>query len=148
MMLNFRIFAVLAVPMLTLAVPTPVENPELFKRVISGAQGVDCGVTKFTAVVVEAAAQQAANYINSGVSAGRGNYPHQFYNRQGFVFLAGCNAPFYVFPIMNSGIYNGSVTGPDRVVIGSVKGTDAAFCGVLTRTGGRGPDGFLQCTVI
>ncbi|CAE6487597.1 unnamed protein product [Rhizoctonia solani] len=63
----------------------------------------------------------------------------------GFTFQSDCNAPFFEFPIFKSQVYTGGSPGPDRVVIGSVNGEDAAFCGLITHTGAAGRNGFLQC---
>ncbi|EUC58534.1 guanyl-specific ribonuclease F1 [Rhizoctonia solani AG-3 Rhs1AP] len=140
-------FLVLGLSALALAVPTPIETPDLFKRTISGVQAADCGKTQFTASQVQSAAEAAASRVAEGSQVGRNKYPHRFNNREGFQFLPDCNAPFYEFPIFTSKVYTGGSPGPDRVVIGSASGEDAAFCGVMTHTGAPGRNNFLQCEV-
>ncbi|CAE6475549.1 unnamed protein product, partial [Rhizoctonia solani] len=124
----FRTFVVLALSALAVAVPTHIETRDLVKRTISGAQGVNCGKAQFSASEVQTAAEAAASRVAEGSQVGRNKYPHRFNNREGFEFLPDCNAPFYEFPIFKSKVYTGESPGPDRVVIGSVSGADAAFC--------------------
>ncbi|CAE7177794.1 unnamed protein product [Rhizoctonia solani] len=140
-----RTFVALSLSAFALAAPTPVKTPDLFKRTISGAQGATCGGNQFTAANVEAAAAAAASHIANNSQIGRNKYPHKFNNREGFTFQSDCNAPFFEFPIFKSQVYTGGSPGPDRVVIGSVNGEDAAFCGLITHTGAAGRNGFLQC---
>ncbi|CAE7219053.1 unnamed protein product [Rhizoctonia solani] len=162
---------ILAPAALVLAIPTPNETAKLSKRTITGSRGATCATNAFTVAEVGAAAQTAANLLNAGATVGPRNHPHQYPNFQGFVFEAGCNPPFFEFPILKTGIYNGGLPGPDRVIIGSMSSTsaDAAFCGgcaflltkswsltnylgdpkgVITRTGAHMPNGFVGCTLI
>ncbi|KAJ1305606.1 hypothetical protein OPQ81_000603 [Rhizoctonia solani] len=144
-MVAFQRFVVLALSALALAVPTPtIEIPDLIKRTITGSEGATCGRNVFTASDVEAAASAAVSHIAEGSQIGRNKYPHRFNNREGLQFQGDCQKPFYEFPIFKSHIYTGGSPGPDRVVIGSVNGEDAVFCGLMTHTGAGG-NNFLQC---
>ncbi|KAH7323374.1 Ribonuclease/ribotoxin [Rhizoctonia solani] len=144
-MVALQNFVVLALSALALAFPTPIETPDLFKRTISGAAGADCDdAILFTATEVQTAAQAAASRVAEGSQIGRNRYPHRFNNREGFTFLPDCKAPFYEFPIFKNKVYNGGSPGADRVVIGSVRGADAAYCGVMTHRSARG-NAFVQC---
>ncbi|CUA72989.1 hypothetical protein RSOLAG22IIIB_05121 [Rhizoctonia solani] len=132
-MLALRYFMLLAFSALTGAIPTLYETPNLPKRTISGAAAADCDGTQFTSDEVQIAAQVAASRINNHTQVGRSKYPHQFNNMEGFDFLPDCTAPFFEFPIFNDKIYTGGKNnnekpGADRVIIGSLKGADAAFC--------------------
>ncbi|CAE6398461.1 unnamed protein product [Rhizoctonia solani] len=84
---------------------------------------------RFTATEAQTAAEAAASRVAEGSQIGRNKYPHRFNNREGLQFQPDCKAPFYEFPIFKNKIYNGESPGADRVVIGSTRGADAAFCG-------------------
>ncbi|CAE6502595.1 unnamed protein product [Rhizoctonia solani] len=164
MLALFRIFTLLALSALALAIPTPTKSSTLFNRTVSGAAGANCGKNTFTATEVEAAAAAAASHAAAGSQIGKNKYPHRFNNREGmltmpkytasypitvflilgFEFQSNCNPPFLEFPIFNSKVYTGGSPGPDRVVIGNLSGSDSAVCGVITHTGASG-NGFLQC---
>ncbi|KAH7323371.1 Ribonuclease/ribotoxin [Rhizoctonia solani] len=144
MLALFQTFTFFALSALALAIPTPTKPSDLFKRTISGAVGADCGQTAFTEAEVEAAASAAASLAAKGSQIGKNKYPHQFNNREGFEFLPNCSPPFFEFPIFKSKVYTGGSPGPDRVVFGSLSGSDSAFCGLITHTGASG-NGFLQC---
>ncbi|CUA72988.1 hypothetical protein RSOLAG22IIIB_05120 [Rhizoctonia solani] len=62
----------------------------------------------------------------------------------GFTFNSGCRAPYYEFPLFRSQVYTGGDPSYNRVVIGSVSGSNAAFCDVITHYGASG-NNFLQC---
>ncbi|KAH0610439.1 uncharacterized protein H6S33_011966 [Morchella sextelata] len=98
---------------------------------VSGSTGASCSGTSFTVSKIDAAGELALDHLNAGTQVGSNNYPHQFNNREGFKFNAGCNAPFYEFPVLKNGLYSGGSPGADRVVIGSWDGTNAVFCGEL-----------------
>nr|GAT51167.1 predicted protein [Mycena chlorophos] len=57
--------------------------------------------------------------------------------------------PFFEFPIMpNGSVYTGqSSPGADRVVFGSIAAdySSAIFCAVITHTGAKKYDGFVEC---
>ncbi|CCO32489.1 Guanyl-specific ribonuclease U1 Short=RNase U1 [Rhizoctonia solani AG-1 IB] len=150
-MVALRNFTVLALSAMALAFPTPTptnETPALLKRTVSGIAAASCEQIQFTSSEVATAAAVAASRVAQGKAGqiGRSKYPHKFNNREatGFEFLSGCKAPFFEFPIFKSEVYTGGKPGADRVVIGSIKGADAAFCGIITHTGAdRGS--FLQC---
>lgn len=78
---------------------------------------------------IDAAAEQALDHLNAGTQVGSNNYPHQFNNREGFVFNPGCRAPYYEFPVVENGVYTGGDPGCDRVIVGSWDGMNARFCG-------------------
>ncbi|CAE7219036.1 unnamed protein product [Rhizoctonia solani] len=141
---------VLAAP--ALAIPTPDETVDLSKRRISGVRGAKCAGRPHIRASIEFAAQEAAHHLNAGIVVGNGthNYPCRFSNIEGFKFAAGCDAPFFEFPLLMAGIYTGiTPQGPDRVIIGSVSrmSADAAFCGVITRTGAPTNSSFVGCTL-
>ncbi|KAF8600962.1 Ribonuclease/ribotoxin, partial [Ceratobasidium sp. AG-I] len=71
-------------------------------------------------------------------------YPHVFNNREGFTFNSGCKSPYYEFPLFRSSVYTGGDPSYNRVIIGSVSGSNAAFCDVVTHYGASG-NNFLQC---
>ncbi|KAG8705560.1 hypothetical protein FRC08_001610 [Ceratobasidium sp. 394] len=129
---------------LALAIPAPTKTSPAEKRTISGVTGADCGGFTFTADQVAAAASAAASHIASDSVVGSNKYPHVFNNR--FTFDDGCNPPFFEFPVFPSKVYTGGSPGADRVIVGSVSGSDAAFCAVdvITHRGATG-NGFLQC---
>ncbi|CAE6456899.1 unnamed protein product [Rhizoctonia solani] len=66
------------------------------------------------------------------------------FNPPGFTFNSGCRAPYYEFPLFRSSVYTGGDPSYNRVVIGSVSGSNAAFCDVITHYGASG-NNFLQC---
>ncbi|CAE6355178.1 unnamed protein product [Rhizoctonia solani] len=141
---------VLALSSMALAFPTHVtEISDLAKRTINGVAAANCEEIQFTPSEVQTAASVAASRVaRERVCPYLLNIPRlpSITFEPGFEFLTGCEAPFFEFPIFNSKVYTGGKPGPNRVVIGSVKGTDAAFCGVITHTGAR-ENGFLQCDV-
>ncbi|CEL54703.1 Guanyl-specific ribonuclease F1 OS=Gibberella fujikuroi PE=1 SV=4 [Rhizoctonia solani AG-1 IB] len=146
-MVALRHLVVLALATVTLAFPTPtIDSSHLSKRTISGATAGKCGKNSFSPTQVEAAASAAASRVAQGEQGqvGKNKYPHKFNNREGFQFARDCKAPFYEFPIFQNKVYTGESPGPDRVVIGSVRGADAAYCGLITHTGAGG-NKFLQC---
>ncbi|KAI5844471.1 Ribonuclease/ribotoxin [Morchella snyderi] len=112
---------------------------------VSGSTGASCSGTSITLSKIDAAAELALDHLNAGTQVGSNDYPHQFNNREGFKFNAGCSAPYYEFPVLSSGPYSGGSPGADRVVIGSWDGTNAVFCDAITHTGASG-NNFLQCT--
>ncbi|CAE6409294.1 unnamed protein product [Rhizoctonia solani] len=130
--------ALLALAAPTLAIPAPTET--LDKRTITSPKKATCHGYTYTQSRVQAAAQAAASHLNARTTVGQNAYPHQFRNSpENFVFQAGCNAPYYEFPILQSGSIFTGATGPgaDRVVIGSMSSTkaDAVLCGAMTHTG-------------
>ncbi|QRV93470.1 guanyl-specific ribonuclease F1 [Ceratobasidium sp. AG-Ba] len=129
---------------LALAIPAPTKTIPLDKRAISGVTAADCDGFTFTAAQVSAAASAAASRVASGTTVGSNSYPHVFNNREGFTFNSGCRAPFYEFPLFRSQVYTGGDPSYNRVVIGSVSGSNAAFCDVITHFGATGSN-FLQC---
>ncbi|CAE7196042.1 unnamed protein product [Rhizoctonia solani] len=108
---------VLAVP--ALAIPTSY----LSERDMTSPNMATCDRFIYTQARVWAAAQAAAWHIITRTIVGQNGYPHRFMNYpENFVFHASCNAPYYEFPILQSGsIFTGTTSpGPDRVVIGSM----------------------------
>ncbi|CAE6519175.1 unnamed protein product [Rhizoctonia solani] len=147
MLALFRIFTLLALSALALAIPTPTKSSTLFNRTVSGAAGANCGKNTFTATEVEAAAAAAASHAAAGSQIGKNKYPHRFNNREGFEFQSNCNPPFLEFPIFNSKVYAGGSPGPDRVFIPRFRVqliNPTGLTGVITHTGASG-NGFLQC---
>ncbi|KAH7018176.1 Ribonuclease/ribotoxin [Microdochium trichocladiopsis] len=97
-----------------------------------------CGTVSYSASAVTAASQRACSNAASGNTPG--GYPHQFNNREGFVFAT--SGPYLEFPIMKSGsIYTGGSPGPDRVII-TKSGCKEA--GLITHTGAQG-NAFVTC---
>ncbi|CAE6444604.1 hypothetical protein ACGC1H_005819 [Rhizoctonia solani] len=129
---------------LALAIPAPSKTTPLDKRTISGVTAADCDGFTFTSSQVAAAASAAASRIASGTTVGSNSYPHVFNNREGFTFNSGCRAPFYEFPLFRSQVYTGGDPSYNRVIVGSVSGSNAAFCDVITHYGASG-NNFLQC---
>jgi len=121
---------------------TAVITPAL--ATVAGITGVDCDGYTFTPAQVTAAASAALSHLNAGTQVGSGNYPHQYNNREGFTFNSGCKAPYYESPIFRDHVFTGGDPGPDRVVVGSWDGTNAAFCDGITHYGASG-NNFLQC---
>ncbi|PWW80160.1 Ribonuclease/ribotoxin [Tuber magnatum] len=105
---------------------TAIITPTL--AAVSGITGVDCDGYTFTSAQVSAAANAALKHLNDGTQVGSNNYPHQFNNFERFTFNSGCTVPYYEFPLYRPYVYTRGVPGPDRVIIGSWNGTDAAFC--------------------
>ncbi|CUA74166.1 hypothetical protein RSOLAG22IIIB_10998 [Rhizoctonia solani] len=142
--------ALLALAVPALAIPAPTESVDLGKRTISDVMNINCQGVYFQDTYVEASAQKAANHLKAGTTVGNNRYPHVYRNRpENFQFQAGCNAPYYEFPLMSNGrVYNGGDPKADRVVIGSwVSGTaNAKLCGGVTHRGATG-NGFKQCSL-
>ncbi|CAE6407102.1 unnamed protein product [Rhizoctonia solani] len=146
-MVALKPFVALALSAIALAFPTPTtEVSDLAKRTISGSASGKCGRNAFTSTQVERAASAAASRVAQGPPGqiGKNKYPHRFNNREGFVFSPNCKAPLFEFPIFQNKVYTGESPGPDRVIIGSIRGSDAAYCGLITHTGAQG-NNFVQC---
>ncbi|KAG9125326.1 hypothetical protein FRC07_008087 [Ceratobasidium sp. 392] len=140
-----RTLVAIALAGLALAIPTPIKSSSVQKRAISGLADASCNEISFTADQIAAAASEAVDHIARGTDVGNNNYPHVFNNRERLTFNEGCKSPFFEFPLFTSKVYTGGSPGPDRVVVGSVNGTDAAFCGVMTHTGAPQRNGFILC---
>ncbi|KAL7271438.1 hypothetical protein RUND412_005807 [Rhizina undulata] len=119
---------------------TPVSTQS-----VSGVTAVDCDGYAISKSAVQSAAQAALDHLNAGTQVGSGNYPHQYNDYEGFKFNAGCNAPYYEFPVLKSSVYTGGAPGCDRVVIGSWDGKNSAFCDSITHCGAS-DNKFLQCS--
>ncbi|CAE6511716.1 unnamed protein product [Rhizoctonia solani] len=135
---------VVALSGLALAIPAPTKTTPLDKRTITGVTAADCDGFTFTSAQVAAAASAAASHVAAGTTVGSNSYPHVFNNREGFTFQSGCRSPYYEFPLFRSSVYTGGDPSYNRVVIGSVSGSNAAFCDVITHYGASG-NNFLQC---
>ncbi|CAZ85453.1 unnamed protein product [Tuber melanosporum] len=94
---------------------TAIITPTL--AVVSGITGVNCHGYIFTPAQVSNAANAALSHLNAGTQVGSNDYPHQYNNREGFIFNSGCWPPYYAFPIFRDHVYTGGSPGPDRVVI-------------------------------
>ncbi|KAG9121322.1 hypothetical protein FRC07_002749 [Ceratobasidium sp. 392] len=129
---------------LVLAIPAPTKTIPFEKRTISGVTAADCDGFTFTSAQVAAAASAAATHVSKGTTVGSNSYPHVFNNREGFTFNSGCRAPYYEFPLFRGSVYTGGDPSYNRVIIGSVSGSNAAFCDVVTHYGASG-NNFLQC---
>jgi hypothetical protein len=68
-----------------------------------------CGSVYYSASQVNEASQAACNYVRNGDTAGGSTYPHRYNNYEDFYFN-GLSGPFYEFPILSSGIYNGGLS--------------------------------------
>ncbi|EFY92176.1 Guanyl-specific ribonuclease F1 [Metarhizium acridum CQMa 102] len=131
---------------------------------LQARDATNCGGVQYTAAAVQAAANAACQYVESGSHAGSSTYPHRYNNYEGFDFPV--DGPYNEFPILKSGrIYSGGMSwgrdkysvrfrlggylltcltgspGPDRVVISD--GCDLA--GVITHTGASG-NNFVACS--
>ncbi|KAL7273169.1 hypothetical protein RUND412_003995 [Rhizina undulata] len=111
---------------------------------VSGVVAVDCDGYAISKSTVQNAAEEALGHLNAGTQVGRNGYPHQYKNYETFIFNAGCEAPYYEFPVFGSYIYTGGPPGCSRVIIGSWDGTNATFCGSITHCGASG-NAFLRC---
>ncbi|KAA8894192.1 ribonuclease T1 [Sphaerosporella brunnea] len=111
---------------------------------VTGVTGADCNGYAFAASAVQAASNAAIAHIADGTTAS--DYPHQYNNYEGFTFNAGCNPPYYEFPVFKSQVYTGGSPGADRVVVGSVAAAagTGVFCDVITHHGASG-NAFLLC---
>ncbi|KAF3938734.1 hypothetical protein ABW19_dt0203609 [Dactylella cylindrospora] len=110
---------------------------------VEGATEIDCEGKQWTAGQVQSASEESLGHIKDGTTVGNNDYPHEFNNREGFDF-GDCAKPFYEFPIVKGGDYDGGPPNTDRVVIGSVKGDTALFCGAITHTNANGNQ-FNEC---
>ncbi|ORX91816.1 Ribonuclease/ribotoxin [Basidiobolus meristosporus CBS 931.73] len=97
-----------------------------------------CGGQQFERSAIRSAARAALrrHANNQPVS----NYPHVFRNSERFSKIdRRCRKPYQEFPIMeDSKVYRGGSPGAYRVVIGSIQGRRAKFCGLIyhpSRTG-------------
>ncbi|KAK0672438.1 guanyl-specific ribonuclease [Cercophora samala] len=67
-----------------------------------------------------------------------GDYPHQYKNREGFIFVT--DPPYFEYPIIPDDIYTAGPPGPDRVIFDD----DGVVEGLITHAGASG-DGFVAC---
>ncbi|KAF3906849.1 hypothetical protein ABW21_db0202835 [Orbilia brochopaga] len=112
----------------SLAAISLIVAPTTLARV-QGVTEVDCQGRQWDFYQVQAASEESLWHIKTGKFVGYNGYPHHFQNHEGFDFHADCAEPFYEFPITREGDYDGGSPHADRVVIGSVKGNAAYFCG-------------------
>ncbi|EPS43045.1 hypothetical protein H072_2972 [Dactylellina haptotyla CBS 200.50] len=117
--------------------------PVVFSKV-QGVTEINCGGKAWNLDQVQSASDESLGHVNDGSTVGNNNYPHKFNNREGFDFSKECTEPFYEFPIVKGGDYDGGPPNTDRVVIGTVKGGSAFFCGAITHTGAEG-NNFKEC---
>ncbi|CAE6485672.1 unnamed protein product, partial [Rhizoctonia solani] len=125
--------ALLALAAPALAMPAPNGTVELSKRAITSPSynWADCqGYNFYQKSAVTAAAQEAVRLLQDGDTVGFNSYPHRYYNSENIPFQAGCNSPWYEFPILPNGkLFTGwSGPGTDRVVIGTWSGANAHLC--------------------
>ena len=80
----------------------------------SGSQ--TCGSDRYTASQISSAASRACTLISEGEEAGSSKYPEKYNDYEGFGF-GGASKPYYEFPILESGTYNGGSPGADRVIV-------------------------------
>ncbi|KAK8930055.1 Guanyl-specific ribonuclease F1 [Metarhizium anisopliae] len=127
--MHFSIVSLLSLVALVSAAPANLQARD----------ATNCGGVQYTAGAVQAAADAACDYVQSGSHAGSSTYPHRYNNYEGFNFpVAG---PYNEFPILKSGkIYTGGSPGPDRVVISN----SCSLAGVITHTGASG-NNFVGC---
>ncbi|KAG8737050.1 hypothetical protein FRC10_008646 [Ceratobasidium sp. 414] len=158
MLVPIKAILLVALSGLALAIPAPTKTTPLEKRIISGVTGADCDGSTFTADQVAAAASAAASHIASHTSVGFSKYPHVFNNHEGKsspepsplsanILMAPTQASHSILAAVlrfTSSRSSPPSPGANRVVVGSVSGSDAAFCDVITHIGATG-NGFLQC---
>ncbi|KAJ6255910.1 hypothetical protein Dda_9369 [Drechslerella dactyloides] len=97
---------------------------------VQGVNEVDCQGRQWDFNQVQAASEDSLWHIQAGTFIGNNGYPHHFLNREGFDFHNECHEPLYEFPIVRGREYDGGAPNTDRVIIGSVRGNFAYFCGV------------------
>ncbi|KAF3932567.1 hypothetical protein ABW20_dc0105417 [Dactylellina cionopaga] len=111
---------------------------------VQGVTEIDCEGKDWNLDQVQSASDESLGHIKDGTTVGNNDYPHKFNNREGFDFNKECTEPFYEFPIIKGGDYDGGPPNTDRVVIGTVKGDTAYFCGAITHTNSQG-NNFKEC---
>ena len=124
---------VLALAFFSLAAASPVE-----KRL----SGQTCGNNYYSGSQISDAADTSCSYIDQGEEAGSSKYPEHYNDYEGFDF-GGASGPFYEFPILENGEYNGGSPGADRVVVSTSGG--CGYVGLITHTGASGND-FVGCS--
>ncbi|KAF7305357.1 hypothetical protein HMN09_00787700 [Mycena chlorophos] len=97
---------------------------------------------------IQNACDEALALASEGKTVGEDRYPHVYNDYEKFNF-GHAQKPFFEFPIMpNGSVYAGqSSPGADRVVFGSIAAdySSAIFCAVITHTGAKKYDGFVEC---
>ncbi|RPB23136.1 Ribonuclease/ribotoxin [Terfezia boudieri ATCC MYA-4762] len=97
---------------------------------VTGITGANCNDYVISPRAINSAALAALRHLNAGTTVGRNNYPHRYNNFESFTFNAGCNPPYYEFPVFRDHVYTGGSPGLDRVVVGSWDGTNIMYCGM------------------
>ncbi|KAL9086722.1 MAG: hypothetical protein Q9159_004017 [Coniocarpon cinnabarinum] len=126
-------------PILTLALLGLAAASPLSKRQ-SGTQR--CGSDSYSASKIASAANTACSYISQGGEAGGSKYPERYNDYEGFSF-DGAPGPYYEFPILESGTYDGGSPGADRVVVSTSGG--CGYVGLITHSGASDND-FVACS--
>ncbi|KAF3928606.1 hypothetical protein AA313_de0203866 [Arthrobotrys entomopaga] len=111
---------------------------------VQGVTEVNCEGKSWNLDQVQSASDDSLGHVADGTTVGKNDYPHKFENRERFDFNADCVAPFYEFPIVQDGEYDGGPPKTDRVIIGSIRGKTAFFCGAVTHTDSEG-NSFKEC---
>jgi hypothetical protein len=94
------ILTLLTLPLLLLllpifALPTPNPNPQ-----------TSCGPNYYTAEQIQTTVNTACYYVTQGLTADGSRYPESYDDSEGFTF-DGVDGPYYEFPILESGVYDG-----------------------------------------
>ncbi|KAK9763993.1 hypothetical protein K7432_008890 [Basidiobolus ranarum] len=122
-------FSILLRAMLITSIVTAASQK---RYTISGvSRGVICGGATFSKLAVDSAAQLALEkHVNNQIIS---SYPHEFRNNENLLLISQrCRKPYQEFPILVNGkIYDGANPGAYRVVIGSIRGSQAKYCGVI-----------------
>lgn len=135
--------------LLTAASATPVLKRQA---------ATSCGGTNYDAGTVSSAEMAAYSYVSSNTEAGGSTYPHQYNDYEGFTF-SNCQSPYYEFPLVQDGPYDGGAPGADRVIVDCTfflsnllspllihdLVANGDYCGAITHTGASGDD-FVACS--
>ncbi|PBK81398.1 ribonuclease-domain-containing protein [Armillaria gallica] len=102
---------------------------------------VTCGTNTYSDTQIQAAIKKGHAHINMPI--GDGNYPHDFKNGEGLPMGPGCaKRPYYEFPILTHGVYDGKDPETDRVIFKP----NGHYCALITHTDAATRNGFVSCT--
>ncbi|OCK81873.1 ribonuclease-domain-containing protein [Lepidopterella palustris CBS 459.81] len=122
---------ILALLPLTFAIPAALQPRQC---------STTCGNNCYTDSQINDALDAACGYVQDGSTAGGSKYPENYNDYEGFDF-GGVQGPYYEFPILESGVYDGGKPGADRIVLND----NCELAGEITHTGASG-NNFVGCS--
>ncbi|KAK7451751.1 hypothetical protein VKT23_012430 [Stygiomarasmius scandens] len=125
-----------ALSVVSLVFATPINQRHHVRALPRG--DVTCGSNVYTVSEVVAAVDAGVDHLDNPI--GDNSYPHTFNNFEGLELFCNGESAFNEFPILRSGIYDGSSPGADRVIFSD----NGVYCAVATHTGASG-NNFVSC---